>query len=51
MLKIIYPCERFDLKSRRSISGEVKYYLADLGFYYCHEIPITQSTTDLYWRI
>lgn len=32
--KIIYPCERFDLKSRRSISGEVKYYLADLGFYY-----------------
>ena len=34
--KIIYPCERFDLKSRRSISGEVKYYLADLGFYYSH---------------
>ena len=32
--KIIYPCERFDLKSRRSISGEQKYYLADLGFYF-----------------
>ena len=32
--KIIYPCERFDLKSRKSISGEQKYYLADLGFYY-----------------
>lgn len=32
--KIIYPCRRFDLKSRRSISGEEKYYLADLGFYY-----------------
>ena len=32
--KIIYPCQRFDLKSRRSISGEQKYYLADLGFYF-----------------
>ena len=33
-VKIIYPCERFDLKSRKSISGEQKYYLADLGFYF-----------------
>ena len=32
--KIIYPCYRFDLKSRKSISGEQKYYLADLGFYF-----------------
>lgn len=32
--KIIYPCQRFDLKSRKSISGEQKYYLADLGFYF-----------------
>lgn len=32
--KIIYPCYRFDLKSRRSVSGEQKYYLADLGFYF-----------------
>lgn len=32
--KIIYPCHRFDLKSRRSVSGEQKYYLADLGFYF-----------------
>lgn len=29
--KIIYPCKRFDLKSRKSITGEQKYYLADLG--------------------
>lgn len=41
--KIIYPCERFDLKSRRSISGEVKYYLADLGFYYS---PNTNNTIN-----
>lgn len=32
--KILYKCERFDLKSRKSISGEQKYYLADLGFYF-----------------
>jgi len=32
--KILHKCERFDLKSRRSISGEQKYYLSDLGFYF-----------------
>ena len=32
--KILYKCERFDLKSRRSISGEQKYYVADLSFYF-----------------
>lgn len=32
--KILYPCDRFDMKSRRSLSGEKKYYLADSGFYF-----------------
>ena len=32
--KIIHKCERFDLKSRKSIGGEQKYYLTDLGFYF-----------------
>ena len=32
--KILYECERFDLKSRKSISGEQKYYLADTSFYF-----------------
>lgn len=32
--KIIYECKRFDLKSKRSIRGEQKYYLADLSFYF-----------------
>ena len=32
--KVLCECERFDLKSRRSIRGERKYYLADLGFYF-----------------
>ena len=31
--KILYECNRFDLKSRSSISGEQKYYLSDLGFF------------------
>ena len=30
------PCERFDMKSRRSISGEKKFYLSDLSFYYAY---------------
>lgn len=32
--KIIYECSRYDMKSRKSIKGEKKYYLADLSFYY-----------------
>lgn len=32
--KILYKCERFDLKSRKSLAGEHKYYLADLSFYF-----------------
>ncbi|MCM1037901.1 MAG: ATP-binding protein [Ruminococcus sp.] len=32
--KILYECSRFDLKSRKSLSGEKKYYLADLSFYF-----------------
>lgn len=32
--KIIYECPRFDLKSKRAMVNEKKYYLADLGIYY-----------------
>ena len=32
--KIVYECQRFDMKSRRSLGGEKKYYLSDLSFYY-----------------
>ena len=32
--KILMPCDRFDMKSRRSLSGEKKFYLSDLSFYY-----------------
>jgi len=32
--KIIYKCPRFDLRSKKSLRGEEKYYLADLGIYF-----------------
>lgn len=32
--KILYECPRFDMKSKKSLSGEKKYYLADLSFYF-----------------
>ena len=32
--KIIMQCDRFDIKSRKSLTGEKKYYLSDLSFYY-----------------
>ena len=33
--KILYECDRFDMKSKRALSGEKKYYLSDLSFYFC----------------
>ena len=32
--KILYECSRFDMKSKRALSNEKKYYLSDLSFYY-----------------
>lgn len=32
--KIIYPCDLFDIKSKTTLKGEKKYYLADLSIYY-----------------
>lgn len=32
--KILMPCSRFDMKSRKSLTGEKKFYLSDLSFYY-----------------
>lgn len=32
--KILYECNRFDMKSKQYLKGEKKYYLADLSFYY-----------------
>lgn len=32
--KIIYECSRYDMKSKKAMQGEKKYYIADLSFYY-----------------
>lgn len=32
--KIIMQCDRFDMKSRKSLTGEKKFYLSALSFYY-----------------
>ena len=33
--KVLYECDRFDMKSKRALKGEKKYYLSDLSFYFC----------------
>lgn len=32
--KILYECKRFDMKSKKSLSGDKKYYISDLSFYF-----------------
>ena len=32
--KIIYPCDLFDMKSKKVLDGDKKYYLADLSIYF-----------------
>lgn len=55
--KIIHKCERFDLKSRKSISGEQKYYLTDLGIYFANNTdnrinygPVLENIMYIYAR-
>lgn len=36
--RILYKCPRFDMKSRRSLMGESKYYLADTGIYFARNV-------------
>ncbi len=36
--KILYKCPRFDVKSKRSLRGEQKYYLADLSIYFSRNV-------------
>lgn len=53
--KIIYECPRFDIKTKRALSGEKKYYLSDLGFYFAdntdnriHYGPVLENIVFLY---
>ena len=36
--KIVYRCNRFDLKSKKSLFGDEKYYLTDLSFYFANHV-------------
>ena len=56
--KILCECSRFDLKSRRSIGGEQKYYLSDLGFYFATNTdnrinygPALENSVYVYARV
>ena len=56
--KIIYECRRFDLKSKKAIRGEQKYYLSDLSFYYINNVdnrinygPVLENIVYQYARI
>lgn len=55
--KIIYKCPRFDVKSRKSLRGEQKYYLADLSIYFSRNIdarinygPVLENIMYTYLR-
>ncbi len=36
-VKIVSCCRRFDMKSKKSLNGEEKYYLTDLSFYFSNQ--------------
>lgn len=53
--KILYECQRFDMKSKKSLSGEKKYYIADISFYFAQNTdnrinfgPVLENITYLY---
>ena len=55
--KIIYECPRFDLKSKRSLNGDKKYYLSDLGFFFAENTdnrinygPVLENIVFVYAR-
>ena len=41
--KVLYKCERFDLKSKKSLLGGEKYYLADPGIYFARNVDATMD--------
>ena len=55
--KILYECPRFDLKSKKSLNGEKKYYLSDLGFFFTQNtdnrinyVPVLENIVFVYAR-
>ena len=55
--KILYECNRFDMKSKKSLAGERKYYLADLSFHFAQNTdnrinfgPVLENIVYIYSR-
>ena len=55
--KIIYECNRFDMKSKKALKREQKYYLADLSIYFSENVdnrlsygPSLENLVYLYLR-
>ncbi len=55
--KILYECNRFDMKSKKALAGEKKYYLADLSFYFTQNTdnrinfgPVLENIVYIYTR-
>lgn len=55
--KILYECNRFDMKSKKALAGEKKYYLADLSFYFAQNTdnrinfgPVLENIVYIYSR-
>lgn len=55
--KVLYRCPRFDVRSRRSLQGGEKYYLADTGIYFARNVdatlnygPLLENVTYTYLR-
>lgn len=55
--KILYECDRFDMKSKKMLSGEKKYYLSDLSFYFASNTdnrinygPVLENVVYIYSR-
>lgn len=56
--KIIYRCPRFDIKSKKSLKSEQKYYLADLGIYFATNVdtrinygPVLENILYIYLKM
>lgn len=55
--KILYDCNRFDMKSKKALAYEKKYYLADLSFYFAQNTdnrinfgPVLENIVYIYSR-
>ena len=35
--KLVYRCNRFDIKTEKELQGDQKYYLTDMGFYFANK--------------